>query len=181
MDDITWFLQRITCDKIHSKVLREEYARRITMCKHFLKIVYSLHLKHGSMCSTHSIYRGLYSCGFFEEDDYSYNPSNAPFISLEDTRSECCNPPSNIGEIFGEIRDKFHLFMGHRFRVTNQQRAIQRIHEELQKSCPKEINGKKKCTVVVLDLKMKFWASYFREKTVESYGKRGTSWHGAMM
>ena len=28
---------------------------------------------------------------------------------------------------------------------------------------------------------MKFEALYFREKTVESYGKRGTSWHGAMI
>ena len=181
VNDTTRLLQRITCDKIHSEVLREEYARRITMCKHFLKNVYSLHLKHGSTCSTHCIYRGLSSSGPFEEDDYSCDPCKAPFILLEDIKSECCNPPSTLGEVLDEVRDKFYLFMGHRVRVTNQQRAIQGIHEELQKSCPKEINGRTKCAVVVLDFKMKFEASYFREKTVESYGKRGTSWHGAMI
>ncbi|EFX81178.1 hypothetical protein DAPPUDRAFT_102749 [Daphnia pulex] len=35
--------------------------------------------------------------------------------------------------------------------------------------------------VILLDYKMKFEPVYFREKTVDHYGKRGISWHGAMI
>lgn len=34
---------------------------------------------------------------------------------------------------------------------------------------------------MVLDFKMKLDPMYYREKTVEHYGKRGISWHGAMV
>lgn len=35
--------------------------------------------------------------------------------------------------------------------------------------------------VILLDYKMKFEPVYFREKTVDHYGKKGISWHGAMI
>ncbi|KAI9560512.1 hypothetical protein GHT06_011445 [Daphnia sinensis] len=35
--------------------------------------------------------------------------------------------------------------------------------------------------VLLIDYKMKFEPVYFREKTVDHYGKRGISWHGSMI
>lgn len=35
--------------------------------------------------------------------------------------------------------------------------------------------------MIVIDYKMKFEPCYYREKTVDHYGKRGISWHGAMV
>jgi hypothetical protein len=41
------------------------------------------------------------------------------------------------------------------------------------------INGINECFITI-DYKMKLDSIYYREKTVDHYGKRGMSWHGAM-
>ncbi|KAJ0389468.1 hypothetical protein P43SY_011890 [Pythium insidiosum] len=35
--------------------------------------------------------------------------------------------------------------------------------------------------IVLIDFKMKLEPLYYREKTVEHYGKRGMTWHGALV
>lgn len=74
---------------------------------------------------------------------------------------------------------KVQLFMGHKIRVKNQQIAIEKILEEMKK----ELLETGSCTtcLITLDFKMKFDAKYFRELTLMFYGKRGMSWHGAMV
>ena len=74
--------------------------------------------------------------------------------------------------------EKAMLYMGHRMRVTNQQMSIQKIFDHMKDECVN--NGKKLC-VITLDYKMKLDPLYFREKTVDHYGKRGMSWHGSMV
>jgi hypothetical protein len=74
---------------------------------------------------------------------------------------------------------KAQLFMGHRLRVLNQQTAIRKMHTEMERNCLH--NGFSNECVVLLDYKMKFEPVYFREKTVDHYGKRGISWHGSMI
>ena len=63
-------------------------------------------------------------------------------------------------------------------RVTNQQMSIQKIFDHMKDECVN--NGKKLC-VITLDYKMKLNPLYFREKTVDHYGKRGMSWYGSMV
>jgi hypothetical protein len=74
---------------------------------------------------------------------------------------------------------KTQLFMGHRLRVHNQQKAIQEIHAQISNDCL-QIGESHEC-VVLIDYKMKFEPVYHREKTVDHYGKRGISWHGSMI
>ena len=85
----------------------------------------------------------------------------------------------DILEIVGDCRRKFYLFMGHRVRSVNQKRAIDKIKRETKERCQEGKGGDE--ALVVIDFKMKFEATYFREKTVDHYGKRGISWHGALI
>lgn len=82
-------------------------------------------------------------------------------------------------QVVSDCYDKAELFLGHRLRVVNQQRAISAIITELAQRCVD--NGSSSEALVVLDFKMKLEPLYYREKTVERYGKRGISWHGAMV
>jgi hypothetical protein len=63
--------------------------------------------------------------------------------------------------------------MGHILRVTNQRLAISNELEALQ--------TKSLVVYIMIDYKMKMLPVYFREKTLEHYGKKGMSWHGAML
>lgn len=74
---------------------------------------------------------------------------------------------------------KCTLFMGHRLRVINQHIAIQTMQDEmrLRRSTHKD-PVEAHC---LLDYKMKTEPTYFREKTVDHYWKRGISYHGAMI
>ncbi len=55
--------------------------------------------------------------------------------------------------------------------MANQRQAIDTILSDLEGN-----EG-----YVVMDYKMKFEAMYYREKTADFYGKKGSSWHGAMI
>jgi len=74
---------------------------------------------------------------------------------------------------------KAKLFMGHRVRVVNQQRAIKALYEEMKIHCIEK--GFSEIALIIIDFKMKLDPIYWREKTVDHYGKRGMSWHGALI
>lgn len=74
---------------------------------------------------------------------------------------------------------KSRLFLGHRLRVTNQQIAMKQIIHEMKMNC-KQL-GFSETALIVVDFKMKLDPTYWREKTVDHYGKRGMSWHGALI
>jgi hypothetical protein len=74
-------------------------------------------------------------------------------------------------ELLDECKQKLALYQGHRVRVANQRQAIDNILGDLE-----ENEG-----YIVMDFKMKFEAMYYREKTTDFYGKKGSSWHGAMV
>lgn len=82
-------------------------------------------------------------------------------------------------DIVDASSEKARLFLGHRLRVVNQQKAIAQLIEDMQKRCL-ESKWSDEC-VITLDFKMKLEPMYFREKTVDHYGKRGMSWHGALV
>lgn len=78
-----------------------------------------------------------------------------------------------------DYSEKARLYFGHRLRVTNQQSAIQQLLDGMSARCV-EHSGYDEA-LVTLDFKMKLEPLYFREKTVDHYGKRGISWHGALV
>lgn len=75
--------------------------------------------------------------------------------------------------------EKVTLFMGHRIRAINQQIEIQKIMDSMKHRC---LCGKKshEC-LITIDYKMKLKPIYYREKTVDHYGKWGISWQGSMI
>ncbi len=77
----------------------------------------------------------------------------------------------NHHAILNDATDKLLLYWGHRVRVRNQRSRIDAIMDSLASH-----EG-----MIVMDFKMKFESVYFREKTTEFYGKKGLSWHGALL
>lgn len=75
--------------------------------------------------------------------------------------------------------EKFELFMGHRLRVINQQRALAEIVDQMS-TRGKRGEGLNEA-LVIIDFKMKAEPLFFRESTLAHYGKRGMSWHGALI
>ena len=63
--------------------------------------------------------------------------------------------------------------MGHTVRVINQRIAVKKELAELQDHPDR--------AYIVIDYKMKMIQVYFREKTIDHYGKKVMSWHGAMV
>ena len=63
--------------------------------------------------------------------------------------------------------------MGHIVQVINQRLAIK---DELEK-----LQAKPNRMYVVIDYKMKMISVYFRGKILEHYGKKGISWHSALL
>ncbi|OWZ07939.1 hypothetical protein PHMEG_00019596 [Phytophthora megakarya] len=86
--------------------------------------------------------------------------------------------PTTLG-VLTDSAKKIELFLGHRIRVRNQQLALQRAADEVKARC--DFNKFSDEAIVILDFKMKLEPLYFREKTVDHYGKRGMSWHGALV
>jgi hypothetical protein len=74
-------------------------------------------------------------------------------------------------------QEKDILFMGHRLRVVNQRVAIEKTLDSMRQNF---LHGITEC-VITSDYKMKLDSIYYREKTVDHYGKRGMSWHGAIL
>lgn len=74
-------------------------------------------------------------------------------------------------ELLGDCAHKIKLYQTHRIRVAVQRIAINAIMDGLTNVQ----------ALLVMDFKMKFEAEYYREKTTDFYGKKGSSWHGTMV
>ncbi len=67
--------------------------------------------------------------------------------------------------------------MAHKARNSNQNRAIEKIHENMKESCVK-LKGKNVIATMIGDFKMKFEPLSALETTLDHYRKRGISFHG---
>ncbi|OWZ14018.1 hypothetical protein PHMEG_00012571 [Phytophthora megakarya] len=57
--------------------------------------------------------------------------------------------------------EKFDLFMGHRLRVVNQQRALHELWQNMKKRCINDTGSNQ--ILLVIDFKMEVGPLYFRE------------------
>lgn len=106
------------------------------------------------------------------------NGCKLPFHVIDEI-ARLAGANEELVEALGRCRAKMHLFMGHRARTVNQQRAIESISKRLKQQ--REDQRFSNEALAVIDFKMKFGALYWREKTVEHYGMRGISWHGTLI
>ncbi|EGZ08076.1 hypothetical protein PHYSODRAFT_447096, partial [Phytophthora sojae] len=75
---------------------------------------------------------------------------------------KCGNASEEALAVVADCYHKFDLFMGHRLRVVNQQRAL---HDILQNMRQRSIDGLGSDEILlVIDFKMKVEPMYFREK-----------------
>jgi hypothetical protein len=74
-------------------------------------------------------------------------------------------------KLLEDCSHKIKLYQTHRIRVANQRTSINTIMDSLTNTQ----------ALLVMDFKMKFEAEYYREKTTDFYGKKGSSWHGTMI
>lgn len=79
--------------------------------------------------------------------------------------------PVNHHALLNDCNLKLKLYCGHRIRVLAQREAIDKLLQRLPSDQAH----------IVMDFKMKFEAMYYREKTLDFYGKKGLSWHGGMI
>ena len=73
--------------------------------------------------------------------------------------------------MLNDCNDKINLYLGHRVRVHVQRVNIKEIMDNLKYSE----------AMIIMDFKMKFEAMYYREKTVDFYGKKGIMWHSSQV
>ena len=136
----------------------------------FVKSTFPKHLtKDGPSDSGHNLEYGL--CG----QGYSVSPHTCkdcqmPFKFFHDLKNAV---EGSQHELLADCQSKVSLYMGHIVRVVNQRLAIKDELDQLQQHPNR--------AYVVIDYKMKMIPVYFREKTLEHYGKKGMSWHGAML
>ena len=83
-------------------------------------------------------------------------------------------------EFIKDTLERFHLFQGHRMRVVNQRRSITEICVFMERVCLLSEQDGMHC-IIVIDWKMKFEAIRFRESATRHFGKRGVSWHEAVI
>lgn len=87
--------------------------------------------------------------------------------------------PDGSSTVLQDCRQKFKLYMGHRVRVVRQQDEIAEIRISQQAMCTEATPvSLGLCTI---DYKMKQQDKYYREDSIKHFGKRGISWHGAMV
>ena len=73
------------------------------------------------------------------------------------------------------------LWRGQCARVANQRRAIAGLHARLQRECLENKWTRPRHVIAVLDYKMKYVSQYFRQMSIQHFGKRGISWHGFLV
>ena len=88
---------------------------------------------------------------------------------------------AHVHQAISGCERKTVLWRGQCVRVANQQRALAELHERLKRECIKNEWERPREAVVVMDFKMKYLPQYYRQKSVEHFGKRGTSWHGFLV
>ena len=159
----------------------------------FLKYRYSYHVTEQSDdCSSHDL---NYILG--RQSDF-YTSSDSIHTKNGVTCSRCkfpffvCNEVKKhvlmIGDddslrrndaikVIDECQRKFKLFMGHRARCTNQNKAISDIEQKMKDDCLDKSN-RNVTAIMIGDFKMKFEPMSSRESSIDHYAKRGISWHG---
>ena len=98
-----------------------------------------------------------------------------PFQILRNIEMNLEEKREDIISALKEISHKTLLYMGHQHRCHNQEQRIASMFMDLNR------DEGEKSVVILVDYKMKFEAIRFREKTTEFFGKKGMSWHGAVI
>ncbi len=80
-----------------------------------------------------------------------------------------------------ECEHKTRLWQGQCVRVANQQRAIDEMVSGMKARCEAGKLVDPVEAVVIMDYKMKYVPQYYRQKSLEHFGKRGISWHGMLV
>ena len=193
-------LQQVVNSLVHTTE-KELLTQYITAASTFLKSRYQKHvLKSNDDCVTHDLkfVLGRYStyddsARTCEKDKITCPQCMFPYFVCDKikeciTTTSTTNIPttseSGITEqisdaisVIKECQRKFRLYMAHKARCTNQNHAIEEIHQNMKKMCI-DSNGKQIVALMIGDYKMKFEPMSQRETTLDHYGKRGISWHG---
>lgn len=107
----------------------------------------------------------------------------APFQIFEEAKNACLEDipdgtdEQDITRVFMQAQKMLLLFYGHQQRGRKQQSRIAEVFDEIKaERSPLPVR-----VLVLIDYKMKFESIRYREKSVEFFGKRGSSWHGAVI
>jgi hypothetical protein len=172
---------------------KKELTLHLTLVQNFLKYQYDDHAKRRDGVCSHGLKYGLMLPDDNEDEEKTDTKSCKGCLYVEyfmkkmlPDAVEGARTESNTGSVSSaihHIKDSlhcFHRFQGHRVRVCNQQEAI----AELNKTILNEVNITKQrgCSATVtIDWKMKYNEERTRESQIHNYGKRGISWHEAVL
>jgi len=191
VDYVVGLLVNDPFDNLKTMVLRlnltsTQILEDMTIVRSYLKYGFDTRVKasQGHRCILHNIKYALSSedttspariiCDDCKAVFYFF----ARFKTLLSSRGADDVHPSTL-KLVDDCSEKARIFLGHRLRTINQQLAIQRLVEEMEEKCLHTKSATE--AIVTLDYKMKLEPLYFREKTVDHYGKRGISWHGSLV
>jgi len=172
--------------------LKTRYQKYVLTCDdgcvtHDLKFVLERQSKFDNTIKTHEKSDGIscLQCRFpyfmCHKIKGSITTSHTPNSNTDDnsnnTNTEFNDKIMDAKYVIEECERKFKLFMAHKARCANQNKAIEEIHSKLKRQCTSS-NCNEITAVMIGDYKMKFEAMSSRETTLDHYGKRGISWHG---
>ena len=179
-------ITRLADSFIQEPELKKEFHVELEIARRYMKYGFNA-LAQNCDCIAHNILYGLSS----NSGERTYEKASCVgckhlFYIIQQLRNAIQNSRNEDVEIqksairaLEGCNTKMLLFLGHRLRVMNQQVAIKNMFLGMEHRC--EQNKTSDECVIVVDYKMKFEPCYYREKTVDHYGKRGISWHGAMV
>lgn len=158
----------------------ESWKLRLGLVVNFLKYQFDSHVRKSDGCATHSTSFAL-AAGQHDDDadDIPCPGCKFPFFVIDELIRLASACDAGAVEVLQNCRHKLRLFMGHRVRVVQQQDAIKRIQDDHKAEC--SASSPVSPGLLTIDYKMKQQDKYYREDTVKHYGKRGISWHGAML
>jgi hypothetical protein len=191
VDYVSGFLVNDTFDvitqMINAPTVGNKDAARMTemleRVRIYLKYGFDYHVKDPTIeCRLRLLNHGLSkpneAVGFVVPVCYMCLQAFSTFEQLKTLLSGHVSDQS-LQHVLSDCSNKAKLYLAHRVRVINQQMAIAQVVQDIRADCA--VSGCCSKALVVVDFKMKQEPMYFREKTVEHYGKRGISWHGAMI
>lgn len=173
---------------------RRELLNHVLLVKNFLKNQYASHaVVDEDMEATHGLHYALSvgegGNGQIEEPCRIMTCSACKFVPFvydeirqliqSSTAHHPLDDKASALDVVNDSEDKMTLFQGHKCRVANQQEGITRVLQAMQSACLERKGSNE--ALVVFDFKMKFLSKYYREKTTQNFGKRGTTWHGCVV
>jgi hypothetical protein len=184
-------LQDMVEDFSPNTARRDELTRHLEIARTFLKVKYHAHACiNEDTVPTHGLNYGLNKGNEAERTGKCVACDFVPFF-LSELRAEIQAARQGVAghpikpqevledaeKVLDDIEEKFYLYQGHCVRVANQQMAIKKLLEELEKECLERDTCR---GILITDWKMKFEACSSRETTQQHFGKRGMSWHGCL-